>query len=387
MKTILVVFGTRPEIIKLFPVIRQLRKFNYNVILCNTEQQKELSRQALRLFGLEPDYHLSVMKNNQSLANTQANVLKKLEIILEQNSFDAVIVQGDTLSAFCGALAGFYKHLPVFHIEAGLRTHDIKEPFPEEAYRKMISCISTLHFAPSVQAKRNLIREGISKNTIFVTGNTIVDTLKYYQQNLQHLSEQKLQQKNIIPDKKNVLITIHRRENHTKIKQILSGIKKLSRNFRQYRYIILLHPNPNVKQVIRQEFANVKNIFLIEPLNYDELIGLMCQCALIMTDSGGIQEEAAYLSIPTVILRNKTERQEILKFPHIRLAGTDSNDVYDTASEFLKISLKSQVKKCTVYGTGYAAEKIGREISLFLLLSGEMICGFPNNIKKIDLPQ
>ena len=359
MRTILVVFGTRPEVIKLFPVIIQLKKLNYNIVLCNTEQQKDLSRQALKLFGLKPDYRLSVMKNNQSLADTQASILKKLNIILEQNRFDAVIVQGDTLSAFCGALAGFYKHLPIFHIEAGLRTHDINEPFPEEAYRKMISCISALHFAPSVQAKKNLIQEGISKNTIFVTGNTIVDALKYYQQNLQHLTEQKLQQKNIISDKKNILITIHRRENHVKIRQILSGIKKLSHNFQQYRYIVLLHPNPNVKSAILQELANVKNIFLIEPLNYDELIGL------IMTDSGGIQEEAAYLGISTVILRDKTERQEILKFPHIRLAGTNLNNIYDTSSECLKTSLENQVKKCTTYGTGRAAEKIGRNINLF----------------------
>lgn len=365
MRTILVVLGTRPEVIKLFPVMMRLNKLNYNIVLCNTEQQKNLSRQALKLFGLKPDYCLAVMKNNQSLADTQANILKKLDIVLEQNCFDAVIVQGDTLSAFCGALAGFYKHLPIFHIESGLRTNDIYEPFPEEAYRKMISCISTLHFAPSIQAKRNLIREGVSKNAIFVTGNTIIDTLAYYKQNLQYLSKQRFRENNILPNKKNVLITIHRRENHTKIKQILLSIKKLSHNFQQYRYIVLLHPNPNVKSIMQQELINDKNIFLLEPLNYDELIGLMCQCTLIMTDSGGIQEEAAYLGISTVILRDKTERQEILRFPHIRLAGTNPNNIYEAASEFLKKTLKNQIKKYTIYGTGHSAEKIEHHISLF----------------------
>ncbi len=365
MKNILIVLGTRPEVIKLFPVIVQLKKLKYNVFLCNTGQQQELSNQNLKLFGLASDYNLSVMKTNQSLADTQAIILKKLEPVLEQNSFDAVIVQGDTLSAFCGALAGFYKHLPVFHVEAGLRTCNIEEPFPEEAYRKMISCIATLHFAPSAYAKRNLIKEGVAKDSIVLCGNTIVDTLVYYKQNLQHLSKQKTRQKEIISDKNNVLITIHRRENHLNIKRLLSSVKMLSCDFPQYKYIVLLHPNPNVKPIIQQELENIKNVVLLKPLKYNQLLELMCQCSLIMTDSGGIQEEAAYLGIPTVILRNRTERQEILKFSHICLSGTNPDDIYRITSQFLKNPSKCNANKCKVYGVGNAAQKIVDGITSF----------------------
>ena len=364
MNNILMVFGTRPEVIKLFPVIIQLQQAGHNVILCNTEQQKELSNQTLDMFELKSDYNLSVMRPNQSLAGTQARILTNLENIVSQNKFDAIIVQGDTLSAFCGALNGFYNHIPVFHIEAGLRTNDIEEPFPEEAFRQMIACISTLHFTPSIQAKNNLLREGISKEIVHVTGNTIVDTLEYYKQNLKSCSERKLQDKKIQLDNKNILVTVHRRENHLKMHRILSAIKKVALNFPQFREIVLVHPNPNVGAVIRQELSNIKNVLLLDPLNYDELIGLMCQSALIMTDSGGIQEEAAYLGIPTVILRDKTERQEILKYPNIRLAGTNPDDIYTSAVRFLNTSEKSTCRR-NIYGTGKAAEKIIHNIDAF----------------------
>lgn len=366
MNNFLMVFGTRPEVIKLFPVVIQLKQAGDNVVLCNTEQQKELSNQALEMFNLKSDYNLSVMRPNQSLAGTQARILTKLETIVSQNKFDATIVQGDTLSAFCGALNGFYNHIPVFHIEAGLRTNDIEEPFPEEAFRQMISRISSLHFTPSTQAKNNLLHEGVPEEIVHVTGNTIVDTLKYYKQNLKSCSERKLQDKKIQLDNKNILVTVHRRENHLKMCQILSAIKKVALDFPQFREIVLVHPNPNVGNVIRQELSNIKNVLLLDPLNYDELIGLMCQSTLIMTDSGGIQEEAAYLGVPTVILRDKTERQEILKYPNICLAGTAPDDIYNLAVRFLTTSKKS-INKRNIYGTGQAAQEITYNIKAFFL--------------------
>ncbi|MBQ8785336.1 MAG: UDP-N-acetylglucosamine 2-epimerase (non-hydrolyzing) [Alphaproteobacteria bacterium] len=370
MKTILFIFGTRPEVIKIFPIIKVLKCFpnDYNVILCNTGQQKELSAQALDMFNIGADYNLSVMKENQSLEETQNTILSKLSQLLNNIKTDAIIVQGDTLSAFCGALSGFYKKIPVFHVEAGLRTNDIREPFPEESYRKMISCIATLHFAPSNFSKKNLLEENICKKNIYVTGNTIVDTLKFMDDYFSENAIKKLKNKGIDFQSKNILITTHRRENQDeKLISILNAIKKLSEENVDHNFIIPVHPNPNFKNVIYNKLSNIKNIKLFQPLDYDELICLMKKCCLIMTDSGGIQEEASSLGIPLVIMRNKTERQEVLKLPNVKLVGTNMETIYEKSRNLLekqhKITSKNNLK--TIYGCGTASIKIEKIIRNF----------------------
>ncbi len=360
MKNILVILGTRPEIIKLFPVIMVLKGMHYNVFLCNTGQQKELTTQTLELFNLVPDYELSVMTSNQTLPSTQARILKELEKIEIERFCDAVIVQGDTLTAFCGALIGFYSHKPVFHVEAGLRTYDISEPFPEEAYRKMITSIATFNFAPSLQAQQNLIREGVQESDILVSGNTIIDTLNYCKKHLNCCCANKFKMSN------NILITVHRRENHDKLRDILSAIKELSVSYPKFTYIVVLHPNPNVKFVIQKELSNLNNVILVNPLTYFDMIALMLKSVLILTDSGGIQEEAAYLGIQTVILREKTERQEILQFPYVHLVGTDSNVIYKTVESILSNLHKFEISKNKVYGNGDASIKIANKINELL---------------------
>ena len=370
MKNILFIFGTRPEVIKIFPIINAMRCYpnDYNVILCNTGQQKELSAQALNMFNICANYNLSVMKENQSLEETQNTILSKLSELLSNIKTDAIIVQGDTLSAFCGALSGFYKKIPVFHVEAGLRTNDIREPFPEESYRKMISCIATLHFAPSIFSKKNLLKENICKKNIHVTGNTIVDTLKFMEDCFSENAIKKLKHKGIDFQTKNILVTSHRRENQDKkLLSILNAIKKLSKENVDYNFIIPVHPNPNFKNVIYNELADIKNVKLFQPLDYDELIYLIKKCCLVMTDSGGIQEEASSLGIPLVIMRNKTERQEVLKLSNVKLAGTDTETIYKNSKILLKNKYKptSENNLRTIYGDGTASIKIEKIIRSF----------------------
>ena len=267
-KNILFVFGTRPEVIKIFPIIRKLKEYSdyYNVILCNTGQQKELTEQALSMFQLDVDYNLSVMTENQSLETTQNKIIEKLKNIFLQKTYQAVIVQGDTLSAFCGALVAFYNHVKVLHVEAGLRTDNIEEPFPEEAYRQMISRIATLHFAPSLQAKENLLKENIDEKNIFVCGNTVIDALKIIIKMYSKECKNKFFLKGINIKSKIVLITAHRRENQNeKLQHILTAIKNLALDFPSYNFIWPVHPNPNIRNIVYEKLSNVKNIILSAP--------------------------------------------------------------------------------------------------------------------------
>lgn len=370
MRNILFIFGTRPEVIKIFPIINALKCYpkDYNVILCNTGQQKELSAQALDMFDISADYNLSVMRENQSLEETQNTILSKLSELLNNIKTDAIIVQGDTLSAFCGALSGFYRKIPVFHVEAGLRTNDIREPFPEEAYRKMISCIATLHFAPSNFSKKNLLKENICEKNIHITGNTIVDTLKFMEDYFSENAIKKLKYRGIDFQSKNILVTSHRRENQDeKLISILNAIKKLSEENVDHNFIIPVHPNPNFKNIIHKELSDVKNIKLLQPLDYDELVCLMKKCCLVMTDSGGIQEEASSLGIPLIIMRNKTERHEVLKLSNVKLVGTNTEIIYKESMNLLRKQYKfiSKNNLKTIYGDGTASIKIEKIIRTF----------------------
>ncbi len=366
-KNILVVFGTRPEVIKLAPVIIELKKYpdKFNVIVCNTEQQKELSNQTLSYFNLKADINLDCMKPNQSLLEIQTRILTALNGVFASNKIDATIVQGDTMTVLCGALASFYNKIPVFHVEAGLRSYDIYEPFPEEVMRQMTSRVTALNFAPTLKNKEALLKENISEDTIFVTGNTVIDALFCLSDKTLSESAEFYKSNNIEINDKLVLITAHRRENHgERIDRIISAIEFLAKKYSDHTFVIPVHPNPNVKDKIHDRLRNYSNIKLLTPLDYPNLVYLMKNAKLILTDSGGIQEEAPSFGCPTLVMRYETERQEGIDAGVSVLVGADYDKILEYSEKVLSNSFEStRLKAVNPYGDGKAANKIEEIIS------------------------
>lgn len=362
MKNILVVFGTRPEIIKLAPVIIELRKYpnDYNVIVCNTEQQKELSNQTLAYFGLKADINLDCMRANQSLAGVQTKILTSLEEVFNKNKIDATIVQGDTMTVFCGALVSFYHKTPVYHVEAGLRSYDIYEPFPEEVMRQMTSRVAELHFAPTEVNKKALLKEDIAESKIHVVGNTVIDALFCLSDEVIENSKKFFEDKNITIDDKLILITAHRRENHgERIDRIIDAIEFLAKKFADHTFVIPVHPNPNVKDKIHQRLESYDNIKLLTPLDYPYLVYLQKHAKLILTDSGGIQEEAPSFACPTLVMRYETERKEGVDAGVSVLVGADYDKIINLASDILsKPKSETRLKVQNPYGDGTASKQI-----------------------------
>lgn len=366
MKNIAFIFGTRPEIIKLAPVILTLKKYpqDYNVIICNTEQQKELSNQTLAYFGLKADINLDCMRENQSLSSVQARILTSLDKVFNENKIDATIVQGDTMTVLCGALTSFYHKIPVFHVEAGLRSYDIYEPFPEEVMRQMTSRVAALHFAPTGINKEALLKEDIKEDKIYVVGNTVIDALFCLSQDVIEKSEQFYKERNIPIDDKLVLITAHRRENHgERIDRIIEAISYLAKKYDDHTFVIPVHPNPNVKVKIHERLENIKNIHLLTPLDYPYLVYLMKHAKLILTDSGGIQEEAPSFACPTLVMRYETERKEGVDAGVSKLVGADYDKIL-TESEKILSSTKeaTRLKAQNPYGDGTASKQIEKII-------------------------
>lgn len=366
MKNIAFIFGTRPEIIKLAPVILTLKKYpqDYNVIICNTEQQKELSNQTLAYFGLKADINLDCMRENQSLSSVQARILTSLDKVFNENKIDATIVQGDTMTVLCGALTSFYHKIPVFHVEAGLRSYDIYEPFPEEVMRQMTSRVAALHFAPTGINKEALLKEDIKEDKIHVVGNTVIDALFCLSQDVIEKSEQFYKERNIPIDDKLVLITAHRRENHgERIDRIIEAISYLAKKYDDHTFVIPVHPNPNVKVKIHERLENIKNIHLLTPLDYPYLVYLMKHAKLILTDSGGIQEEAPSFACPTLVMRYETERKEGVDAGVSKLVGADYDKIL-TESERILSSTKeaTRLKAQNPYGDGTASKQIEKII-------------------------
>lgn len=370
IKNILFIFGTRPEVIKLAPVILELKKHSqkYNVIICNTEQQKELSNQTLTYFGLSADISLDVMKENQSLAEVQARILNRLQEVFTNNKIDATIVQGDTISVLTGALVSFYNKVPVFHVEAGLRSYDMLEPFPEEAMRQMTSRITQLHFAPTQVNKDALLKENIEENKISIVGNTVIDALFCLSKDVIENAKKYFEQKNVPIDDNLVLITAHRRENHgERIDRIIEAIKYLAQKYQNHTFVIPVHPNPNVKNKIHNNLRNINNIKLLTPLDYPMLVYLMKNAKLILTDSGGIQEEAPSFGCPTLVMRYETERTEGILAGVSTLVGADYNKILEESEKILsqdKVNTRFDVKK-NPYGDGDASERIEKLIGEF----------------------
>ena len=362
MKNIAFVFGTRPEIIKLAPVILELRKYQdlYNVIIINTEQQKELSNQTLAYFGLKANYNLDCMRENQSLSSVQARILTSLEEVFSSDKIDATVVQGDTMTVLCGALISFYHKLPVFHVEAGLRSYDIYEPFPEEVMRQMTSRVAELHFAPTEINKKALLKEGIDENKIHVVGNTVIDALFCLSDDAVEQSRKFYQEKGININDKLVLITAHRRENHgERIDRIIDAISYLAEKYQDHTFVIPVHPNPNVHDKIHAKFRNFANIKLLTPLDYPHLVYLMKHAKLILTDSGGIQEEAPSFACPTLVMRYETERKEGIEAGVSLLVGADKNKIIAESEKILSSTKNAtRLNRKNPYGDGTSAKKI-----------------------------
>lgn len=369
MKNIIVILGTRPEAIKLAPVILELRKNpQYRVFVCNTEQQKELSNQTLGFFGIDADFKLDVMRPNQTLAGVQSRILTALSDIYQNNHFDATIVQGDTMTVFCGALVSFYNRVPVFHVEAGLRSYDLFEPFPEEAMRQMTSRITDLHFAPTKLAYDSLIKENIAADKITLTGNTVIDALSCLSDETLAGAQSALAARGVRLDDKLVLVTAHRRENHgERLDRILDAITTLTSEFPDHQFVLPVHPNPNVHDKVYERLGNLSNVILTNPLDYPELVCIMKNAKLVLTDSGGIQEEAPTFGAPVLVMRYETERTEGVDAGFAKLVGADIDKILDNARAVLS-KPKSQTRldgTKNPYGDGRAAQKIEHAIKGF----------------------
>lgn len=350
---VLIVFGTRPEVIKLYPLIYELKSDGvFDVKIVNTGQHKEMVDELLELFNISVDYSLKIMIEKQTLEYITEKILEKLSLIMKSELPDLTIVQGDTTTAFVASLVSFYNKIPVAHVEAGLRTKNIYYPFPEEMNRTLIGKLATFHFAPTEDAKKNLLNEGVKEENIFLTGNTIVDALNKIL-NLEPKSNLPLPQ-----DKKIVVVTAHRRENwENGITQIANSIKILSENYKELFFVIPVHKNPIVREKFMKILKGVKNVLIIEPLNYIDFIHLLKKSFLILSDSGGIQEEIPTLKKPLLLLRNETEREEAVKYGFVKLVGTDEEKIIEGVKEILRNGFKPKID-FNPFGDGKASERI-----------------------------
>jgi UDP-N-acetylglucosamine 2-epimerase (non-hydrolysing) len=375
MKKILFIFGTRPEAVKMAPLIKEVQKHpdKLQAIVCLTGQHREMLDQVNEFFGIKADYDMNLMKPNQSLFGLTARALEGLEPILEECKPDLIIVQGDTTSVFTGALAGFYKKIPVAHLEAGLRSGDKYSPFPEEINRILTGHMADFHLAPTEQSRQNLLAEGISDDKIFVVKNTVIDALYLALDLIESETKNGKQKQNryeaffnqIDMTKKIVLITAHRRESFGEpFENICDAIKTLSEKYPEVEFVYPVHLNPNVREVVYRILSKIKNVKLIEPLDYPYLVWLMNKSYFIMTDSGGIQEEAPSLGKPVLVLRDVTERMEGVEAGTAKLVGTDKHVIISEASKLLEADTKtiekySEIAKTTnPYGDGKASERI-----------------------------
>ena len=357
MKKIMLIFGTRPEAIKMCPLVRALReKDDLQTVVCVTGQHRELLDSVLDTFSVTPDYDLAVMTNRQTLASLTERILHRVSEALEKEKPDAVLVHGDTASAFCAALASFYLKIPVCHVEAGLRTYDIHAPFPEELYREAISLIASLHFAPTAQAMENLLREGKDARCVFVTGNTAIDALRYtVRADFSHPILEKARGKRLI------LLTAHRRENHGEpLKEALCAIRRVIEEQKDTLLIYPMHPSPAVRRVANEALSGHPRICLSEPLDVLAFHNILSRAYLVLTDSGGIQEEAPALGKPVLVLRDVTERGEGVAAGTLRLLGTKEASVYHGFTELLTSSSAYQTMASAInpYGDGTASRKI-----------------------------
>ncbi len=364
-KKILTIFGTRPEAIKMAPLVKALEKEPCDSRICVTAQHREMLDQVLELFDIKPEYDLNIMKSGQDLYDVTTNILNNIKNVLENFKPDIVLVHGDTTTTFAATLAAFYQQIPVGHIEAGLRTGDIYSPWPEEANRKLTSTLAAIHFAPTELAKQNLLQENISSKIIVVTGNTVIDTLQWVTAKLQQSPEQLSILDSQFPfvdkDKRLILVTGHRRESFGEgFENICKALKTIAIKYKDCQIVYPVHLNPNVREPVNRILKNINNIFLIEPLDYLPFVYLMNQSYLIVTDSGGIQEEAPSLGKPVLVMRDTTERPEAVKAGTVKLVGTDTDMITTEIDKLMSDNTLYQTmsQANNPYGDGKACHRI-----------------------------
>lgn len=380
MKKVMLVFGTRPEAIKMAPLVKEFQKYpnQFQTIVCVTGQHRQMLDQVLDLFEIEPDYDLNIMKQGQDLYDVTARVILGMRDVLATAKPDIVLVHGDTTTSTASALAAFYQQIPVGHVEAGLRTHNVYSPWPEEMNRLLTARLANYHFSPTTLSKNNLLAEGISEDKIIVTGNTVIDALylvvakmkadknrsNEVQSIIQNLGYNIDQLKN---NKRLVLITGHRRENFGEgFIKICSAIKTLSERYPEVDFVYPMHLNPNVRKPIQEVFGDgsLSNMFFIEPLEYLSFVYLLDKATIVLTDSGGIQEEAPGLGKPVLVMRDTTERPEAVDAGTVKLVGTDYDKIVLEVAHLLDDAdyYNSMSKAINPYGDGKACEKIVKHL-------------------------
>lgn len=359
----MLVFGTRPEAIKMAPLVKALQAdtLHFQTVVCVTGQHREMLDQVLHIFSIRPDYDLNVMQQGQDLYDVTARILLKMREVLQKERPNLVLVHGDTTTSTTAALAAFYQQIPVGHIEAGLRTQNIYSPWPEEMNRQLTARLATYHFAPTTLCRTNLLHEGISAERIFVTGNTVIDALHYITAQ-QHIAPSQSTAQRM------VLITGHRRENFgTGLQNICHAIKTLAERYPDVKFVYPVHPNPNVHKAITQLFGTTNgtngtcgNIHFIAPLGYTDFVALLAQSTIVLTDSGGIQEEAPGLGKPVLVMRDTTERPEALEAGTVKLVGSDYERIVTEVSTLLddKEAYHRMSRAVNPYGDGHACERI-----------------------------
>jgi len=370
MHKILLIFGTRPEAIKLCPVIRGLRENpnKFDVKVCVTAQHREMLDQVLEAFDVKPDYDLDLMLPGQTLFQSTSRILAGLEPVLRQEQPAMAIVQGDTTTTLCGALAAFYARVPVAHVEAGLRTHDLRQPFPEEMNRVLASRLTALHFAATEQAAENLRAEGVPAGAISVTGNTGIDAVLYVRDGLERGTLRGDAFSWVDPAKKLIVVTAHRRESFGEgFERICRALAKIA-DRDDVQVVYPVHPNPNVQDPVQRYLAEHPNVRLIEPLSYVPFVDLMRRAYLLITDSGGIQEEGPSLGKPILVLREKTERPEAVLAGTVKLVGTDEARIVSEAAILLgnRGAYHQMSRVHNPYGDGHASSRIATLIHSFL---------------------
>lgn len=358
MIKVLTIFGTRPEAIKMAPVVKELqsRKNEIKSIVCVTGQHREMLDQVLEIFNIKPDYDLNIMKNTQTLIDITTQTLRGMDNIIKKENPDIVLVHGDTTTTFAGALAAFYNKVAIGHVEAGLRTYNKYSPYPEEINRQIVSLISDLNFAPTDYSMKNLINEGKDKNKIYVTGNTAIDAMKttiredYNNEIIEWVGDKKL-----------ILLTMHRRENLGQpMRDVFKAIKRILNENKNIKILYPIHLNPKIREIAKEILLDCKNLKIIEPLSVTDFHNIINKSYIILTDSGGIQEEATSLGKPVLVLRDTTERPEGIQSGNLKLIGTKEESVYESTKELLNNYdlYKKMTNSKNPYGDGLASKRI-----------------------------
>lgn len=378
---IMTIFGTRPEAIKMAPLVKKIEENeNFNSIVCVTAQHRQMLDQVLNLFRIKADYDLNIMQEKQSLTGITVRVLEGLEKILDNAKPDIVLVHGDTTTTFAGSLAAFYHKIKVGHVEAGLRTFNKYFPYPEEMNRCLTASIADLNFAPTVKSKQNLLNEGVNEESIFVTGNTVIDAMKSTVEKNYKFENNELNSIDF-NNKKVIMVTAHRRENWGKpLYNICSALKEIAEKFKDVEIVYLVHLNPVVSDMAHKVLGGVERVHLLPPLDTKETHNLMNRCYMVLTDSGGLQEEAPHLGKPVLVLRDVTERPEAVEAGTVKIAGTEMKNIFDMTSKLLSSRCEYDKMACAVnpYGDGRASERIIKALLYYYGIEKERPADFKN---------